>query len=129
MRQSTPTLRLTDQSGLPWVRGLENRQGLGCKDLMPGKDGPNLPQLTLHKFICATDVSEHLKDRRVGEALRSSSETVPNTRLSREPERCRCPGAGPGGSGPTGVGGAGSQVFNELLQGIQLQPLISPASP
>lgn len=37
-------------------------QRLGCQNLMPGKDGPNVPELTLHKSICSTDVSEHLKD-------------------------------------------------------------------
>lgn len=51
-----PTLRLTDQSGAAPPLGQEP----GWKDLLPGSDGPNLPQLMLHKFM--TDVSEHLKD-------------------------------------------------------------------
>lgn len=51
---------------------------------MPRGDRLNFLQLTLHELVCCTDVSEHLRGGRVGEALHSSPQVVTRIRLSQE---------------------------------------------
>lgn len=97
---------------------------------MPGRDSLNFPLLMLHKFICSTDVSEHLKGGREGEASYSSCQTATCTQNPQQLVRevaVHIPALEV--LTPQVRGGPGSQILNELLQGIRLQPLISPAFP
>lgn len=60
MKQSTPTLRLTDQGGAcPYSPPQGQRTGESaprCGDPVSSGDSPNFSQLALHKFIWSTDV-------------------------------------------------------------------------